>query len=149
MALTRRPTQLPDLLSVREAMERLFDDRFFRPLWLADAEREISPALDVYTTDTAVVAKAALPGVKPEDVEITVTEDLVTIAGTFMEETESKEAGYLHRELSRGQFRRSFTPPASFKADETKATFKDGVLTLTMPRAEEVKPRHIKVETTA
>lgn len=149
MTLTRRPTTLPDLVSMREAMERLFDDRLFRSLWLADGERELAPALDVYTTDAAVVAKAALPGVRPEDVEITVTEDLVTISGTFKEETETKDAGYLHRELSRGQFRRTFTPPAAFRADETTATFKDGVLTLTMPRAEEVRPRHIKVEPTA
>ena len=146
MTLTRRPTQLPDLFSMREAVDRLFDDRFFRPLWLADTEREIAPALDVFTTDAEIIAKAALPGVKPDDVEITVTDDLVTIAGTFKEELETKDAGYVHKELSRGQFRRTFTPPVPFKADEAKATFKDGLLTLTLPRREEVKPHHVKVE---
>ena len=146
VTLTRRPAPLPDLVSMREAMERLFDDRFFRPLWMADAEREIAPPLDVYTTDAEVIAKAALPGVKPEDVEITVADDLVTIAGTFKEETEAKDAGYVHKELGGGQFRRTFAPPVPFKADDAKATFKDGLLTLTLPRREEVKPHHVKVD---
>ncbi len=75
MSLTRRPTPLPDMVSMREAMERLFDDRFFRPLRIADGEREVAPALDFCTTDAEVVARAALPGVKPDDVAITVKDD--------------------------------------------------------------------------
>jgi HSP20 family protein len=146
MSLIHRPTPLVDLVGVREAMERLFDDRFLRPFWLTNGERQIAPALDVYTTTDAVVAKAALPGVKPEDVEITISDDQVTISGTFKEEKETTEAGYVQKELSRGAFRRSFAVPAALKADEAKAVFKDGLLTLTIPRAEEAKPRHIKVE---
>jgi HSP20 family protein len=135
-----------DLASVREAMDRIFDDRIFRPLWASDGDREISPALDVFTTADSVVAKAALPGVKPEDVEITIADDLVTISGTFKEEKETSEAGYLHKELSRGSFRRAFAAPAALKVDDAKAVFKDGLLTLTIPRAEEAKPHHVKVE---
>lgn len=147
MSLIRRPAPLLDLVSMRDAMERLFDDQLFRPMWVKDAEGEIAPALDVYTTPESVVAKAALPGVKPEDVEITIADDVVTISGDFKEEKEEKtEAGYVHRELSRGAFRRSFAVPAALKADEAKATFKDGLLTLTIPRAEEIKPRRVKVE---
>jgi HSP20 family protein len=135
-----------DLVSMREAMERLFDDRFFRPLWVNETEREIAPALDVFTTAESVVAKAALPGVKPEDVEITIADDLVTISGTFKEEKETTEVGYTHKELSRGSFQRAFAVPTALKAEEAKAVFKDGLLTLTIPRAEEVKPKHVKVE---
>ena len=146
MSLIRRPAPVLDLASVRDTFERLFDDRLFRPLWVTDGEREISPALDVFTTADSVVAKAALPGVKPEDVEITIADDLVTISGTFKEEKETTEAGYTHKELSRGTFRRSFAVPTALKADEAKAVFKDGLLTLTIPRAEEAKPKHVKVE---
>jgi HSP20 family protein len=146
MSMVRRSTPLIDLIGMREVFDRLVDDRLFRPLWLSNGDREISPALDVYTTPEAVVAKAALPGVKAEDVEITIADDVVTIAGSFKEEKETLEAGYTHKELSRGAFRRSFSAPAALKADAAKAVFKDGLLTLTIPRAEEVKPRHVKVE---
>ena len=146
MSLIRRPAPMFDLVSMREAMDRLFDDRLFRPLWLNEADREISPALDVFTTPESVIAKAALPGVKPEDVEITIADDLVTISGTFKEEKETTEAGYTHKELNRGSFRRSFAVPTALKADEAKALFKDGLLTLTIPRAEEAKPKHVKIE---
>jgi HSP20 family protein len=144
--MIRRPAPFIDLLGMREALDRLFDERLFRPLWLTNGEREISPALDVYTTPEAVVAKAALPGVKPEDVEVTIADDLVTISGSFKEEKETAEAGYTHKELSRGAFRRSFTAPTALKADAAKAVFKDGLLTLTIPRAEETKARQVKVE---
>jgi HSP20 family protein len=138
---------LTDLVSVRDMFDRLFDERFFRPIGLADGERELKPALDVFTTAENVVAKVALPGVKPDDVEITISDDLVTVSGSFTEEHETEEKGYLHRDLSRGAFHRSFTLPAAVKSDDAKAIFKDGVLTLTIPRTEEIKPRHVKVET--
>ena len=146
MTLTRRPTPLADLASVRDMVDRLFDDRFLRPIWPGNGERELEPALDVYTTAEDVVARIALPGVKPEDVEITITDDRVAISGSFKEEQETEEQGYLHRELSRGAFQRSFTVPTAVRSDDAKAVFRDGVLTLTMPRTEEVKARHVKVE---
>ena len=146
MTMIRRPTALPEIVSLRDAMERLFDDRLFRPLWLGGAERELVPALDLYTTADSVIAKMALPGVKPGEVDIQISDDLVTITGSFKEEKETTEAGYVHRELSRGQFTRSFTLPTTVKLDAAKATFKDGLLTLTLPKTEETKPKHVKVE---
>jgi HSP20 family protein len=148
MTLMHRPSPIADLVSMRDAMERLFDDRLFRPFWVEERQRATVPALDLYTTPEAVIAKVALPGVKPEEVDITVTDDLVTVTGSFEEETEKTEAGYVHRELSRGTFRRSFTLPAAIDAEGAKASFQDGLLTLTLPKTEEVKPKHIKVETT-
>ena len=145
MTLMRRYSPLGDV-TLRDAMDRLFDERFLRPIWRWDGEREASPALDVYTTQEAVVARVALPGVRPEDVDVSIADDTVTIRGSFEEQKETTEAGYLHRELSRGTFSRSFALPTAVKAESAVATFKDGLLSLTMPKTEEVKPRHVKVE---
>jgi HSP20 family protein len=146
MTIIRRPTPLGDLVSFRDVMERLFDDRFFRPLWIGDGEQTAAPALDLFMTPEAVIAKIALPGVKPEDVDVTIGDDLVTVSGAFKEEKETSESGYVHKELSEGKFSRSFSPPTAIKADAAKAEFKDGLLTLTLPKTEEVKPTHVKVQ---
>lgn len=146
MTLIRRPAPLSELVSFRDAMDRLFDERFFRPMWIASGERQAAPALDVYTTPEAMIAKVALPGVKPEDVDVTVGDDVVTISGAFKEERETTDAGYIHKELSQGKFSRSFSLPTAIRADAAKAEFKDGLLTLTLPKTEEVKPTHVKVE---
>ena len=146
MTLIRRPMPLGDLVSFREAMERLFDERFFRPVWIGNGDRQADPALDLFTTPEAVIAKVALPGVKPEDVDVTIGDDLVTISGAFKEEKETSEAGYVHKELSQGMFSRSFSLPTAIKADAAKAEFKDGLLTLTLPKTEEVKPTHVKIQ---
>ena len=143
--LNRRPSQLAEIVTARDAFDRLFDERFFRPIWRWE-EREIVPPLDLYSTADAVIAKIALPGVKPEDVDVSIVDDLVTIRGTYKEETETTEVGFVHKELSRGSFSRSFAVPMAIKAEAVKATFVDGLLTLTMPKTEEVKPRHVKVE---
>jgi HSP20 family protein len=148
MTLMHRPSPIADLVSMRDTMERLFDDRLFRPFWVGEGQRETTPAIDLFATPEAVIAKVALPGVKPEDVDITVTDDLVTITGTFEEETEKTEAGYVHKELSRGAFSRTFAIPTAVDTETAKASFKDGLLTLTLPKTEEVKPKHIKLDIT-
>jgi HSP20 family protein len=146
MTLIRRPSPFTDLVSLRDTMERLFDERLFRPTRLGNGEREAVPALDLYTTPEAIVAKVALPGVKPENVDVTIGDDLVTISGSFKEEKETTEAGYVHKELSHGSFSRSFSIPTAIKSEAATASFKDGLLTLTLPKTEEVKPKHVKVE---
>jgi HSP20 family protein len=146
MTLTRRQSPLAEVVTLRDAMERLFDDRFFRPIWTWDGDRETAPALDLFMTQEAVIARVALPGVKPEDVDVTIADELVTIRGTFTEEKDTTEAGYVHRELSRGSFSRTFAVPTAIKAEAAKADFKDGLLTLTLPKSDEVKPRHVQVE---
>jgi HSP20 family protein len=146
MTLMRRPSPLTDVVTVRDAVDRLFDERFLRPIWQWDGEREAVPALDLFTTQEAVIAKVALPGVKPEDVDVTIADDLVTVHGSYEAQKETTEAGYLHKELSRGSFSRSFALPTAVKADAATASFKDGLLTLTLPKTEEVKPKHVKVE---
>jgi HSP20 family protein len=146
MTLIRRPAALADLATFRDVMERLFDERFFRPSWPLNGEREAAPALDVYTTGEAVIAKVALPGVKPEEVDVTIGDDMVTISGSFKKVSEETEAGYVHRELNHGTFRRAFSLPTAIRAEGATAQFKDGLLTLMLPKTDEVKPRHVKVE---
>jgi HSP20 family protein len=146
MTLIRRPRPLADLVSFQDAMERLFDDRWFKPMWISDGERRTRPAMDLYTTPEAVVARVALPGVKPEDVDVTIVDDLVTVSGAFTEETENSEAGYVQKELTQGTFSRSFSLPTAIQADAATAEFKDGLLTLTLPKSEDVKPTHVKVQ---
>ncbi len=140
----RRTSPLSEVVTLREAMERFFDDRF-RPIWLTNGDRAIVPALDLFTTPDLVVAKVALPGVKPDDVDISIVDDYVTITGSFKEEKDTAEGGYVHHELSHGTFERSFSAPTGIKADVAEAVFKDGLLTLTLPKSEAVKPQHVKV----
>ena len=145
MTLLRRTTPYSDILSLRDTFDRLFDETIFRPLRF-DGKPEIYPFIDLYTTPEAVMVEIALPGIKPADVDITMTGQVLTISGTFEEPKEAFEGGYIYKELYRGTFTRSFTVPTMVKFEAAKATFKDGVLYLVLPKAEVVKPKHLKVE---
>lgn len=136
-----------DLVSLREAMDRLFEESFIRPQtgWLAPTEAG-GLAVDVYETEDAVVVKSAIPGVKPEDIDITITGDTLTIKGETKFEEEVKEENYVRREMRYGSFSRTLPVPASVVADDADAEFEDGVLTLTLPKAEEVKPKAIQIK---
>lgn len=133
-----------ELMSLRQAMDRLFDESFvklFRPLMGAE-----EPVLDMYKTADDVVIKASLPGVKPEDVDITISGDTVTIKGETKAEEEIKREDYLYQERRYGAFSRTVRLPASLQADKVEAVFENGVLRLTIPKAEESKPKAIKVK---
>jgi HSP20 family protein len=104
-------------------------------------------AIDVYETKDDVVVKAALPGVKPDQVEVTVTGDTLTIKGEMKEDRQVKEENYIRKERRYGAFCRSVVLPGGIKADKADATFEDGVLTLKIPKAEDAKPKTIKVKT--
>lgn len=134
-----------ELVSLREAMNRLFEESFVSP-WGAFPRQAEDPAVDMYETDNAVVVKAAIPGVDPKDVEINVTGDTLTIRGEVKKEEQVKEENYLRRERYYGAFCRSFLLPTRVVADDAEAVFEKGVLTLTLPKAEEVKPKTIKVK---
>ncbi|MBM4401639.1 MAG: Hsp20/alpha crystallin family protein [Candidatus Cloacimonetes bacterium] len=103
-------------------------------------------AVDMYETKDDVVIKTDLPGLKPEEVDITVTGDTVTIRGEKKEEEEEKGKSYLRRERRYERYARSVSLPAAVKADKADAKFVDGTLTLTLPKAEEAKPKTIKVK---
>jgi HSP20 family protein len=102
--------------------------------------------IDMYQTPNEVVIKAALPGIKPEDVDIGISGDTLTIKGEAKVEEEIEEEDYLCQEHRYGSFSRSVTLPSSLSTDKAEADFENGMLTLTIPKAEEVKPRMIKVK---
>lgn len=136
-----------DLVSLREAMDRLFEESVVRPRGTA-----LTPgmrgalAVDMYETDEDVVVKASVPGIDVEDLDISVTGDTLTIKGESQAEEEVEEENYFCRERWYGAFSRSVTIPASVEADKAEADFEDGVLTLRLPKAEEMKPKAIKVK---
>lgn len=135
-----------EMMTLREAMDRLFDDAFTRPLSQSGSNWSI-PAVDMYQTDNEVVVKAALPGIKADEVQINVTGEVLTIKGEIKQENETKEKAYHIREQRWGAFERSLVLPTEVVADKAKADFENGVLTITLPKAEEVKPKTINIKT--
>ena len=104
-------------------------------------------AVDVYETNSDVVVKMPVPGIKPDDLDITITGDTVTVRGETREEEvdDDRNRNYFFREVRYGTFARSVTLPAAVDADKVNAETEDGMLTLTMPKAESAKPKTIKV----
>jgi len=138
-----------DMMSLRQAMDQLFEDSFIRPSRAWPELGGEGLAVDMYQTENDVLVKASLPGVKPEEVDISITGDTITIKGEHKEEQEVKEEDYLRRERRYASFNRSLEVPVSIKSDKAEATFENGILTLTLPKAEEVKPKQIKVKAKA
>ena len=146
MTLIRRTNPFGELISLRQAMDRLFEDSWVRP---SNGSGDHQPlALDVYTKQDSVVVEAALPGVKPEDVSISVLGDTLTISGSTTEETSRDQQGYSYREIRRGSFSRTVTLPSGVKSDEATANFENGLLRLSIPKAEEARPRQIQIKPT-
>lgn len=141
--LVRRVSPFGDLLSLRQAMDRLFEESYVNPTWQF-GEGQLVP-LDVHQDDDAVTVDAQLPGVKPEEVEITVEGETLTIAGDTTSKTTEEKGQALLTEIRRGRFVRTLTLPVGLEADKATATFEDGVLTLRIPKAEATKPKQIKI----
>jgi len=145
MAITRwRPFR--DLLSIQDEMNRLFDEFFGRSPARAEWTDGVwSPSVDVSETKDNVIIKAEMPGIKKDDVKISIQDNVLTMKGEKKQEKEEKDANYHRIERSYGSFCRSFTLPTSVKTDKIKATYKDGILTITLPKTEEVKPKEIPI----
>jgi HSP20 family protein len=135
-----------EMMTLREAMDRLFNDAFTRPFSLAEGNWSV-PAVDMYQTDNEIVVKAALPGIKSEEVQINVTGEVLTIKGEVKQKEEVTEKAYHLREQRWGAFERSLVLPTDVIADKAKADFENGILTITLPKAEDVKPRSITIKT--
>lgn len=137
-----------DMVTLREAMDRLLEDSFVRPhSGLVSGDGVTTLALDVFESADDVTVQASLPGIKPQEVDISITGDVLTIKGEKSEETEEKQGNYHLRERRYGAFQRSVSLPAAVQADKADAVFENGVLTLTLPKVEEVKPKSIKIKT--
>jgi HSP20 family protein len=134
-----------DAVSLRDAMNALFQDSFVRSGTTPTQGSLVALPLDVCETEHEFVVKAALPGVKPEDVQITVHGDTLTIRGESKTEEDKKGEHWHLRERRHGTFHRSLTLATQVNSDKARADFDLGVLTLTLPKAESAKPRQIKV----
>src|SRR4051794_34658766 len=135
---------------LRSTMDRLFDEGFSRPGRFINSETyEASMPIEVSETDAELVVKASLPGVKPEEVDITTSNDVLTIKAEHKETTEEGKREFYRREIRYGAYNRSFTLPVKVDADQAEASFDNGVLTLHLPKAASIRPKQIKVGTGA
>lgn len=134
-----------EAVSLRDAMNALFQESFIRPTSLLSQDGSALLPLDVSENENEFVIKASVPGVKPEDVQISVHGGTLTIRGESRAEEEKKGDRWHLRERRFGTFQRSLTLGMPVVADKAVANYEHGVLTLVLPKAEEAKPRQIKV----
>ncbi|MFQ5846876.1 MAG: Hsp20/alpha crystallin family protein [Candidatus Methylomirabilales bacterium] len=137
-----------DLVSLQDRMNRFFEQTMARSR--GDREGVVAgtwaPAVDIYETADSVVLKAELPGLTKDDIDMQVRDNILTLKGERRLEKEVKEENYLRVERAYGNFQRAFTIPAAVQADKIRAVFKDGILEVNIPKAEEAKPKQIKIE---
>ncbi len=137
-----------DVFNMQREINRMFDS-FFRGGTLDDGSLGTSlwaPATDIAEHDDEYQVKVELPGVGKDDVKITMQDNILTIRGEKKQEKESKNSSYHRVERSYGSFQRSFTLPTRVKQDKIEAAYNDGILTITLPKAEETKPKQIEVK---
>ena len=147
MTIVRRPSPFGEMLTLRQAMDRFFDDDYRPSRWLSGGLDGPALPLDVTTDAESLTIEAALPGIKPDDVDITLENGTVTITGKTADERRAEEGSYVLQEIRRGSFSRSVTLPTGLEPDKARATFENGILRLEIPKAEQVKPRQIKIST--
>jgi HSP20 family protein len=133
-----------DMLSLRDAMDQLFDQSFIRPYMTDGAGFGLS--VDVRAEGDDYVITAAVPGLKPEDLNVEVLGDTVVLKGELKQEREENEKSYLLRERRYGRFSRSITLPTVLNAGKADASIENGVLTLRVPKADEAKPKAISIK---
>lgn len=143
----RRPGSFMDI-------DKWIDESFLRPLAPFGLRRlvreaateEVMPAIDIFEDNGNIVLKAELPGIKKEDIDVTLADGAITISGEKKKEEEVKQKDYYKWERSYGSFFRSFTLPAEVQADKITSVFKDGILEVKMPKSEAAKSKEIKVK---
>ena len=145
MTITRF-TPMTDFVSLREAMDRLFEDSFIRPTTYSGlAAGQIAVPVDLWETNDAYHLRADLPGMTPDTIDINVTADTVSFAGEVKAQTDVSNDGWMRQERRVGKFQRAFTLPLQIDSNKVQASFEHGVLDLVLPKADQVKPRSIKV----
>ena len=147
MASIVRWEPIRDVMSFRDVMDRMLEEGLFRTPVPFGLWGEGTLAVDMYETEDSVVVKTTIPGVKAEEIEVSVTGDTLTIKAETKEEQEIKRENYLRRERRYGSSCRSVTLPGGLETEKADADYSDGVLTLTFPKAEELKPKSIKITT--
>jgi HSP20 family protein len=136
-----------DFVSLREAMDRLFEDSFVGNGGQRNgqaAQHELRLPIEAYVTENEIVVRAAVPGLQPDQVEITIEGDTLTLRGEFPRPVEN--VSYIFAERAWGRFSRTLQLNVPVQADKAEATFENGILTLTLPKAEAVRPKTIRVK---
>ena len=133
-----------DMLTLREAMNQLFEESFVSPG--AGRSQGFVPALDLSETEDSYLVDMAVPGLKPEDLNITLENNVLTVKGSLNKQDEERKRNYHRIERRYGSFQRTIALPSTVKADAIQASLTNGVLRLEIPKAEEVKPRRIDVK---
>lgn len=136
-----------DLATMQEEMNRLFDRMFDRfPERRGISEGICSPCVDISETKDDLVITVEIPGMKKDDIKVSLNDNILTLKGEKRQEKVVDEENYHRIERSYGAFHRSFTLPTAVQQDRVKASYKDGVLQITLPKAEEAKPKEIAIE---
>lgn len=133
-----------DLSDIQSEMNRLFDTFFGRPVRIGD--RVWAPRVDVSETKDELVVSAELPGVNEKEVQVSITGDLLTIKGERNQEQETKDENYHRLERFYGKFERNIPLPIPIESGKVKAMYRNGVLEIHLPKAEQVKPKEVKIE---
>lgn len=142
---------MKELETMRRDMERLFEDVFEPTLrrrrWWPKPSEEgiIVPSINMYDRKNEIVVKAEIPGVEKDNIDLSITKDGLTLKGEFKKDEEVKEEDYYSREISHGSFTRTISLPAEVDSEKAKASFKNGILEIVLPKKEEAKPKEIKV----
>ncbi len=144
MANLTRLNPVHEMVGMRDEMDRIFEDFFSRGLINYEGYGTIN--LDMMQTEDDVVVKASIPGVKADDINISVSGDTLTIRGEMKMEEETRKSDYHLHEIRQGTFARSVLLPCPVVVDKAKADFENGILKLTLPKAEEVKPKTISIK---
>ena len=136
-----------EMVSLRDAMDRLLLRSLVEPFryWPERMESGRAVSVDRYESNGNLVVNAELPGLKPEDVDISLSDNRLTIKGEYQTEDEGERGNVHYQERRYGRFERSFALPTSVDTDAVEAEFQDGVLTVTLPKPEEAKPKKIEV----
>jgi HSP20 family protein len=135
-----------DVTDIQGQMNRLFDNLLGRPSPMAGMERMWAPAVDMYETREELVIVAELPGLNQKDIHLSITGDLLTIRGERQRPQDIAPDNYHRGERWWGKFERTLPLPIPVEAGKVKASYRDGVLTVTLPKADEIKPKEIKID---
>jgi HSP20 family protein len=139
-----------DLVTLQDTINRLFDDRFFGRKKEGDVAQGFwTPPVDIIEDDDKFLVRTELPGMKLEDIDIELEGNTLTIKGERKIEHEEKKEGFVRCERSYGSFRRSFTVGVPIKSDKIEAVYKDGMLEITLPKAQEARPKKVEIKAKA
>jgi HSP20 family protein len=135
-----------DFGDMQAEVNRLFDNFLGRPAQQPGMERVWAPSVDMYETKDALMVTAELPGVSEKDIHLSITGDVLSIRGERQWNQEVKQESYYRSERWYGKFERSLPLPMPVEADKVTAKYRDGVLTITLPKVEEIRPKEIKID---